>query len=99
MNDVEETFDDDIVDTGNAIVALPTAVAVCEHIVRSLVEHPDEVAVAVIPGERAALHVSVNPSDVGRVIGRRGRVAMAIRTLVRAGAAKDGVEIDVEFLD
>ena len=45
------------------------------------------------------LEVRVGPDDMGRVIGRRGRVANAIRTLTRAAAARDGVEIDVEFVD
>ena len=42
---------------------------------------------------------SVAPGDLGRVIGRRGRTAQSIRTLVRAAANRDGVEVDIEFLD
>jgi predicted RNA-binding protein YlqC (UPF0109 family) len=38
-------------------------------------------------------------SDLGRVIGRRGRTAMSIRTVVRAAAANDGVDVDVDFVD
>lgn len=78
----------------------PTAVAVCEFICRSIVEHPDEVAVSVADsGHRLELTVTVADGDTGRVIGRRGRTAQAIRAVVRAAAAKDGVEIDVEFVD
>jgi predicted RNA-binding protein YlqC (UPF0109 family) len=45
------------------------------------------------------LEVKVGPGDLGRVIGRRGRTAQSIRTLVRAAAAKDGREVDVDFVD
>ena len=46
-----------------------------------------------------SLEVQVADDDMGRVIGKRGRVANAIRTVVRAAAARDGVEVDVEFVD
>ena len=41
----------------------------------------------------------VGPNDMGRVIGKRGRVAQAIRTVVRAAAARDGTDVEVEFED
>ncbi len=41
----------------------------------------------------------MGPDDMGRVIGKRGRVAGAIRTVVRAAAVRDGVDVDVEFVD
>ena len=44
-------------------------------------------------------NVTVAPGDMGRVIGKRGRVATAIRTVTRAAAVRDGVEVDIEFLD
>lgn len=78
----------------------PTAVAVLTHIVRSLVDDPDAVSVEVDDsGPRPALNVRVGPGDLGRVIGRRGRTAASIRTVTRAAASKDDVEIDIEFLD
>lgn len=78
----------------------PTAVAVCEYICRSIVSRPDEVEVSVEgDGDRYELTVTVGDGDTGRVIGRRGRTAQAIRAVVRAAAAKDGVEVDVEFAD
>ena len=46
-----------------------------------------------------SLEVRVGADDMGRVIGKRGRVAKAIRTVVRAAAARDGVDVDVEFVD
>jgi predicted RNA-binding protein YlqC (UPF0109 family) len=78
----------------------PTAVAVLTHIVKSIVDDPDEVTVEVDEsGHRPALNVRVGDGDLGRVIGRRGRTAASIRTVTRAAASKDDVEIDIEFLD
>ncbi|MDA0300313.1 MAG: KH domain-containing protein [Actinobacteria bacterium] len=81
-------------------MAAPTAAAVLEHIVRSIVDQPDAVNVEVSEsGDRTRLDVRVGDGDLGRVIGRRGRTAASIRTVTRAAAAKDGVEVDIEFLD
>jgi hypothetical protein len=78
----------------------PTAVAVLRHIVTSIVDNPDAVTIEVDDsGRRPALNVRCGEGDLGRVIGRRGRTAASIRTVVRAAASKDGVEIDIEFLD
>ena len=78
----------------------PTAVAVLTHIVKSIVDNPDEVTVEeVIEGGKHRLDVRVGDGDLGRVIGRRGRTAASIRTVARAAASKDGATIDVEFLD
>ena len=70
-----------------------------EHIARSLVETPDEVRVEVVDGDRAQLNLFVASGDMGRIIGKRGRMANAIRTVTRAAAARDGVDVDVEFVD
>jgi predicted RNA-binding protein YlqC (UPF0109 family) len=78
---------------------VPTAVRVLTYLVKALVAHPDDVRVEVIPGRPLQLGVRVAAGDLGRVIGKRGRNADAIRTLVRAAASIDGAEIDVEFLD
>ena len=45
------------------------------------------------------IEVRVAPGDMGRVIGKRGRIAQSIRTVVRAAAVRDGVEVDVDFVD
>jgi uncharacterized protein len=80
--------------------AAPTAVAVLTHIVRSIVDLPDEVTVDEVSGQgKLRLDVRVGEGDLGRVIGRRGRTAASIRTVTRAAASKDGVELDIEFLD
>lgn len=78
----------------------PTAISVLDLLVTSLVEDPD--AVQIDPMEqrdRVRLEVRVGPEDMGRVIGKRGRVANAIRTVVRAAAVRDDVAVDVEFED
>lgn len=78
----------------------PTAISVLDLLVTSLVDDPDSVRIDPIEQRgRIRLEVRVGPDDMGRVIGKRGRVANAIRTIVRAAAVRDGVEIDVEFED
>ena len=97
MSDAADDRDDQ--DGGNDAPA-PTATAVLGHIVRSIVDDPEAVRVDVTEGRnRVRLEASVAPGDLGRVIGRRGRTAQSIRTLVRAAANRDGVEVDIEFLD
>jgi predicted RNA-binding protein YlqC (UPF0109 family) len=69
---------------------------------QKLVSNPDAIAVQSVPGERGpVLELEVDHEDIGKVIGRSGRVAQALRTLVRAGAeGKVGVEIiEVEEVD
>ena len=84
-----------------AVTAGPDhASAVLEHIAKSLVEEPEGVRVEVVDGSgRPQLNLHVADGDMGRIIGKRGRMASAIRTVTRAAAARDGVEIDVEFVD
>src|SRR4051812_40077453 len=82
----------------------PTAASarsVLEYLVRSVVDDPDGVQVEVTEGRRneVSLDVRVADGDMGRVIGKRGRIAQAIRTVVRAAAARDGITVDIEFLE
>jgi uncharacterized protein len=87
------------VESANRIPA-PTATAVLTHVVRSIVDDADAVHVDAVEGRnRLKLEVKVGPGDLGRVIGRRGRTAQSIRTVVRAAATRDGVEVDVDFVD
>lgn len=100
MSDVDtdpiETADNEV----DSDEIAPTAVAVLLHIVKSIVDDPDAVTVEVDDsGRRPTLNVRVGEGDLGRVIGRRGRTASSIRTVARAAASKDDVEIDIEFLD
>jgi len=70
-----------------------------ETIVRSLVDNPSEVQVKQIEGEKTVIvEVKVAPSDLGKVIGKEGRIATAIRTLARAAATKMGKKVTVEIL-
>ncbi|MEZ5226007.1 MAG: KH domain-containing protein [Acidimicrobiales bacterium] len=79
----------------------PTAEAVLLHLCRSVVSSPDDVSVEAssVDDARIRFDVTVNKDDMGRVIGRRGRVASAIRTVVGAAGAKDGVTTEVEFVE
>lgn len=78
----------------------PTALSVLDLLVTSLVEEPDAVRIDAIEQRgKVRLEVRVGPDDMGRVIGKRGRVANAIRTVVRAAAVRDGIDVDIEFED
>ncbi len=77
-----------------------TVQAVLEYVVRHIVDDPDSIRVEVEERRRGIeLHLNVAPDDMGKVIGRRGRVAQAMRTVVRAAGAKDGVEVNVAIDD
>jgi hypothetical protein len=73
-----------------------------EYIARALVDNPDAVSVEVEEdADEVALILNVDESDMGRVIGRDGRIANAIRALLRVAAARDGrhVELEIESND
>jgi predicted RNA-binding protein YlqC (UPF0109 family) len=105
----DDEFDDDLDDDEDEddynrvdanTIAVPTAHAVLDYLVRQIVEDPDAVRVEVDEnGRRPSLNVFVAPGDMGRVIGKRGRIAQSIRTVVRAAAVRDGREVEVEFVD
>ncbi|MCM3696822.1 RNA-binding protein [Microbacterium oleivorans] len=70
--------------------------AALEHIVKGIVDHPDDVAIASSTSPRGeVLEVRVHPDDRGRVIGRGGRTAKALRTLISALADGKRVRVDV----
>ncbi|GAA5120479.1 RNA-binding protein [Haloechinothrix salitolerans] len=70
-----------------------------EHLVRGIVEHPDDVRVDLITTRRGrTLEVHVHPDDLGKVIGRGGRTATALRT-VMGGIGGKGVRVDVVDTD
>lgn len=70
-----------------------------EHLVRGIVDHPDDVKVNSKPLRRGELlEVRVNPEDLGRVIGRSGRTARSLRTVINA-IAKGPVRVDVVETD
>ncbi|MCF8548870.1 MAG: RNA-binding protein [Pontimonas sp.] len=70
------------------------------HLVREIVDNPDEVSVSVIDTPRGELiEVRVHPDDLGRVIGRQGRTAKALRTVINALAGGRKVRVDVVDTD
>ena len=106
LEDLDElTAEESGLDAGAAAeegnrVAGGTARSVLEHVARSIVDDPEGVAVEVSEtrsGIHLALHVA--QGDMGRIIGRRGRTAQALRTLVRAAAARDSQEASVDIVD
>jgi predicted RNA-binding protein YlqC (UPF0109 family) len=70
-----------------------------EHLVRGIVDNPDDVTVDMVTNRRGrTLEVRVNPEDLGKVIGRNGRTAKALRTVVAALGGR-GVRVDVVDTD
>jgi predicted RNA-binding protein YlqC (UPF0109 family) len=70
-----------------------------EHLVKGIVDNPDDVTVDMVSGRRGrTLEVRVHPDDLGKVIGRSGRTAKALRTVVAAIGGK-GVRVDVVDTD
>ena len=71
-----------------------------EYIVKSLVNHPDQVVVAEVHGPALTiLELSVAADDMGRVIGKGGRIINSIRTLLQVPAAKQGKKVSLELLE
>ncbi|HMC38100.1 MAG TPA: KH domain-containing protein [Acidimicrobiales bacterium] len=90
---IDDWGDDDEVDGGRAK-------AVLSFLASRLVDEPAAVRVETSEnrqGIKLALHVA--PDDMGKVIGRRGRVAQSIRSVVRAAGARDGVDVFVDIVD
>ncbi len=70
-----------------------------EFIAKSLVDNPDEVNVHQVEGERSLiLELKVAEDDMGKVIGKQGRIAKAIRTVVNAAAVKEDKRVIVEII-
>ncbi|MDR0490118.1 MAG: KH domain-containing protein [Oscillospiraceae bacterium] len=71
-----------------------------QYIARNLVDNPDEVTVTEREtGSETVFELRVNPSDMGKVIGRQGRIAREIRSLMRSVAIRQGKRISVDILD
>ena len=74
--------------------------AFLEEVVKGLVDHPEAVNITEVEQERTtAYELRLDPSDVGRVIGRSGRTVNAIRTLLQAGSAKAGKFTRLDIID
>ncbi len=71
-----------------------------EHIARELVDNPDEVSVVEVEGNQTSvLELTVAKEDLGKVIGKRGRIAHAIRTIVSSVSAKEKKRTVLEIMD
>jgi predicted RNA-binding protein YlqC (UPF0109 family) len=76
------------------------AKAVLAFLARRLVDEPDAIRIDTSETRNGIkLSLGVSPDDMGKVIGRRGRVAQSIRSVVRAAGAKDGVDVIVDIVD
>ena len=90
------TYDDDDINE----IDVPTALAVLEYVAKAIVDDPDSLDVELDERrDTVRLNVHAAPDDMGRLIGRRGRVAGAIRVVVRAAAARDDARVEVEFVE
>jgi predicted RNA-binding protein YlqC (UPF0109 family) len=95
----DEELEDEEVDDGNRVVG-GLSRNVLSYLAKSIVEDPEAVVIEADEGRNSVtLRLHVAPGDMGRVIGRRGRVAQAIRTVVRAAGAKEGVNASVDIVD
>ena len=70
------------------------------YIVKSIVDQPDSVELNTLEGEKNTIfELKVSSEDLGKVIGRRGRIAQALRTILNACAVKNGKHVSLEILD
>ncbi|MBQ7523798.1 MAG: KH domain-containing protein [Oscillospiraceae bacterium] len=69
------------------------------YVAQNLVEHPEAVTVTEIEGETTVLELRVAPEDMGKVIGRQGRIAKEIRAVVKSVAQRIGKKVNVEIID
>lgn len=69
-----------------------------EFIAKSLVEHPEEVSISVDESDQETVYkIKVAEEDMGRIIGKQGRIIKSIRTVTKAAAIKDGTRVQVEI--
>jgi predicted RNA-binding protein YlqC (UPF0109 family) len=95
----DDDFEDEVAAEGNRIVGARSK-AVVEHVTRAIAEEPDAVEVELIErrGE-VSLLVHADQSDMGRLIGKRGRVIQALRQVTRAAGAAEGIRVSVDVLE
>ncbi|MBA2316772.1 MAG: KH domain-containing protein [Euzebyales bacterium] len=76
-------------------------VEVLEYIAKALADHPDDVSITDVSEDdgELVLELRVHPDDMGKVIGKRGRTAKAIRTMVKAAATREGSSASVEIVE
>jgi predicted RNA-binding protein YlqC (UPF0109 family) len=97
--DADDDYDD-AEESASSIERAATARNVLEYVATQLADDPAAVSVdAKDQGNKVLLSLNVGAEDMGRVIGRRGRTAQALRTLVAAAGARDGVATSVDIVD
>jgi len=70
------------------------------YIASSLIENPDNIQVSEIKGDQTKIiELKIDPSDIGKIIGRQGRTANALRTIVNAAALKSGERVLIEIVE
>ncbi|MBO6054304.1 MAG: KH domain-containing protein [Oscillospiraceae bacterium] len=69
------------------------------YMAQNLVDHPEQVTVTEIPGDETVLELRVAPEDMGKVIGRGGRIAHEIRTVIKSVAQRKGLRVSVDIVD
>lgn len=97
--DLDDEFEDEIAAEGNRIIG-GRAKAVVEHVTRAIAGEPDAIEVDVVErrGE-VSLLVRADQSDMGRLIGKRGRVIQALRQVTRAAGSAEGIKASVDVLE
>lgn len=71
-----------------------------EYLAKALVDNPSEVEVTLVEGEKSiVLELRVSKSDMGKIIGKQGRIAQALRTIVKAASVRDGKKVLVEIIE
>jgi predicted RNA-binding protein YlqC (UPF0109 family) len=71
-----------------------------EYVAKSLVDHPEAVQVRTVEGDKSIIfELKVDQADMGKVIGRQGKIARAIRTVVKTAGGQTGKLVHVEILD
>ncbi len=99
INTLDEFDGQEDDDVGNRVSG-GTPLAVVTYLINSIATDPDAVVINTDErGDSVRFRIHVAPDDMGRVIGRRGRVAQAIRTVVAAAGARDGVQTSVDIVD
>lgn len=69
------------------------------YLAQNLVEHPEAVSVTETTGEETLLELRVAPEDMGKVIGRQGRIARDLRTVLKAAAQRRGEKVTMDIVD
>jgi predicted RNA-binding protein YlqC (UPF0109 family) len=99
FEDDDEVEDDEVAPVGNRVVGARARAAV-EHIAKHLVDDPEGVFVdANERGANVALLIHASPGDLGRIIGKRGRVIQAVRQVARAAGSTEGLRVTVDVAE